>query len=110
MTEQEVWDELVTFFGGNEYAAAGVMGNFAKESGMSSINLQQSYESKLGMSDLEYTQAVDNGTYTDFSKDSAGYGLGQWTYGANSKPVLLDYQVKITICKSTRLFWKNITK
>ena len=32
------------------------------------------------MTDDEYTAAVDNGTYTNFIKDKAGYGLAQWTY------------------------------
>ena len=34
------------------------------------------------MSDEEYTAAVDTGTYANFAKDSAGYGLAQWTYSA----------------------------
>jgi hypothetical protein len=32
------------------------------------------------MTDEQYTKAVDNGTYTNFIHDSAGYGLVQWTY------------------------------
>lgn len=32
------------------------------------------------MTDEQYTKAVDNGTYTNFIHDSAGYGLAQWTY------------------------------
>ena len=32
------------------------------------------------MTDKQYTKAVDNGTYTNFIHDSAGYGLAQWTY------------------------------
>ena len=35
---------------------------------------------KLGMTDAEYTAAVDSGAYTNFVKDGAGYGLPQWTY------------------------------
>lgn len=37
-----------------------------------------------------YTAAVDNGTYTNFVKDSAGYGLAQWTYWSR-KEALLKY-------------------
>lgn len=56
------------------------MGNLFAESGLIPTNLQNSYESKLGMNDASYTTAVDNGSYTNFTHDSAGYGLAQWTY------------------------------
>lgn len=56
------------------------MGNLFAESGLIPTNLQNSYESKLGMNDVSYTAAVDNGSYTNFTHDSAGYGLAQWTY------------------------------
>lgn len=60
-------------------ATIGIMANLYAESGYNSINLQNSYESKLGYTDSSYTLAVDNGSYGNFSKDSAGYGLVQWT-------------------------------
>lgn len=50
------------------------------ESGLVPNNLQNSYEKKLGFTDATYTAAVDNGSYTNFVKDSVGYGLVQWTY------------------------------
>lgn len=56
------------------------MGNLFAESGLIPTNLQNSYESKLGMNDASYTVAVDNGSYTNFTHDSAGYGLAQWTH------------------------------
>ena len=59
---------------------AGLMGNLFAESGLNPKNLQNSYEKKLGYTDATYTTAVDNGTYTNFVRDSAGYGLCQWTY------------------------------
>lgn len=64
----------------SDYATAGLIGNLYAESGLSSNNLQNSYETKLGYTDDTYTAAVDNGSYTNFIKDSAGYGLAQWTY------------------------------
>ena len=42
------------------------------------------------MTDAEYTAAVDNGTYTNFVYDKAGYGLAQWTYYTR-KQNLLDF-------------------
>lgn len=89
MTEQEIWQELVRFTG-NKYAAAGIMGNLKAESNMNSSNLQETYEQSLGHTDDSYTSAVDNGTYSNFANDSAGYGLAQWTYSTR-KQGLLDY-------------------
>jgi hypothetical protein len=77
----------------NDYGIAGLMGNLQAESGLKPINLQNTYESKLGMNDAEYTAAVDAGTYTNFVKDSAGYGLAQWTYWS-LKQEMLDYHKK----------------
>lgn len=56
------------------------MGNMQAESSLQTNNLQNTYNISLGMSDEQYTKAVDNGTYTNFIHDSAGYGLVQWTY------------------------------
>lgn len=74
----------------NDYAIAGIMGNLYAESALNPTNLQQSYEKKLGYTDESYTKAVDNGSYDDFAKDSAGYGLAQWTYHTR-KAALLEY-------------------
>lgn len=63
----------------NEYAVAGLLGNLYSESRLRPNNLQNSYETKLGLSDDEYTAKVDSGAYKDFNTDRAGYGLCQWT-------------------------------
>ena len=59
--------------------AAGVIANIEAESAFNSNNLQDAYESRLGMNDEMYTSRVDNGSYLGFVDDSAGYGLCQWT-------------------------------
>lgn len=87
-----VWD-FYKAKGLNDYGIAGLMGNLYCESGLNPYNLQGTYEKKLGMSDAEYTAAVDAGTYTNFVKDSAGYGLAQWTYWS-LKQDMLDYHTK----------------
>lgn len=74
----------------NDFAIAGIMGNLYAESGFKPINLQNTYEKKLGYTDATYTAAVDNGSYTNFVKDSAGYGLAQWTYWSR-KQALWEY-------------------
>ena len=74
----------------NDFAIAGIMGNIYAESGFKPTNLQNTYEKKLGYTDDSYTAAVDNGSYGNFVKDSAGYGLAQWTYWSR-KQALLEY-------------------
>lgn len=77
--EEKIWNYLFAKLN-NPYGVAGIMGNIQAESGCVPTNLQNTFEKKLGMTDAEYTKAVDNGSYTNFIKDSAGYGLVQWTY------------------------------
>jgi len=74
----------------NEYGVAGLMGNLYAESALRSNNLEQKYETKYGYTDTTYTAAVDNGSYTNFVNDSAGYGLAQWTYHTRKRS-LLEY-------------------
>lgn len=89
MTEKIIWDCLKAQ-GLSDYGTAGLMGNLKAESGPNPTNLQNSFERKLGYTDASYTAAVDNGTYTNFVHDGAGYGLAQWTYWSR-KQGLLDY-------------------
>ncbi len=76
----------------NDYGVAGLMGNLYAESGLKSNNLQNSYEKKLKMTDIEYTSAVDAGTYTNFVNDGAGYGLAQWTFWTLKRDMLNYFQ------------------
>ena len=76
--EKIIWN----FFkakGLNNFAIAGLMGNLYAESGFKPNNIQNSFENRYG-SDSTYTSNVDNGSYTNFARDGAGYGLAQWTY------------------------------
>lgn len=85
--EEQIWN----YFRGkglNDYGIAGVMGNLYSESGLNPKNLQNTYNNILGMSDDKYTTAVDNGTYENFIRDSAGYGLAQWTYWSRKQGLL----------------------
>lgn len=90
----ELSDEaMFAYFKGQGFTDAGaaaLMGNFYAESALKSTNLQNTYEKSLGMTDEQYTTAVDNGSYTNFVRDSAGYGLAQWTYWSR-KQALLEY-------------------
>ena len=79
LDEQSVWDSLFSFIC-NDYGVAGMMGNLYAESALKPNNLQNSGNKALGMTDEEYTAAVDSGEYTHFADDRHGYGLAQWTY------------------------------
>ena len=87
--DKVIWDALKGK-GLNDFAIAGIMGNLYAESGLKPTNLQNTYEKSLGYTDDTYTTAVDNGSYANFVKDSAGYGLAQWTYWSR-KQNLLNY-------------------
>ena len=85
--EERIWNYL-TAAGMTACGAAGLMGNLYAESGLIPANLQNSCEKKLGYTDAAYTAAVDSGAYDNFAKDSAGYGLAQWTYHTRKAALL----------------------
>ena len=82
-----IWDFLKTK-GLNDYGIAGLMGNLEAESSLKPTNLQNGYEKTLGYNDAEYTAAVDQGIYTNFVNDKAGYGLAQWTHYSRKQNML----------------------
>ena len=92
-TEEKIWNYLRAQ-GLNDFGAAGLMGNLQAESGLRPNNLQNSFENApaktggVGYTDASYTAAVDNGTYTGFATDRAGYGLAQWTYPTRKQALL----------------------
>lgn len=90
---KKMWDYFKSK-GLNDYGVAGLMGNLYAESGLRACNLQNSYEKSLGMTDAEYTAAVDAGTYTNFVNDKAGYGLAQWTYWSLKQDMLNYFKKK----------------
>ena len=89
--------KLWTFFkskGLSDHGVAGLMGNLYAESGLRACNLQNGFETSLGMNDEEYTIAVDNGSYKNFINDKAGYGLAQWTHQNLKEQMLKFHQQK----------------
>lgn len=87
--EEKIWNYMKSK-GLNDYGCAGLLGNIFAESGLNPKNLENTYERKLGYSDEEYCAAVDNGIYTNFINDRAGWGLCQWTYHTRKK-ALYEY-------------------
>ena len=97
-TNKEIVFKMLMKEFNNSVGVCALMGNLKAESNFKSMNLQNSANKRLNMTDEEYTQAVDNGTYTStqFTNDSAGYGLAQWT-SSGRKRLLLSY-AKISEC------------
>lgn len=91
-TERTIWNYF-RCKGFSPAGVAGLMGNLYAESGLNPQNLQNTYQKRLGFTDAEYTAAVDSGSYSNFVRDSAGYGLAQWTYWSR-KEAMLNYARK----------------
>lgn len=85
--EEQMWNFYMARVG-NAYGVAALMGHWFAESGLNPKNLQNSFEKKLGYTDESYTKAVDDGSYGNFVRDSAGYGLAQWTYWSRKQDML----------------------
>ena len=107
--------------------ASGFLGNVQAESALKSNNLQDVFNSSLGMTDEHYVNAVNVGAYTrqQFIFDQAGFGLCQWTYHTR-KAQLYDYaksrgksiddeemQIEFAVSELKSLYpsvWRYLTK
>ena len=74
-----IYDQL-TSAGATKEGACAVLGNIQAESAFVPNNLEDTKNRSLGLTDEQYTQQVDDGTYMNFVHDAGGYGLPQWTY------------------------------
>lgn len=91
-TEEKLWFGLREA-GFSEYAAAGVISNLWAKSGLRSNHLNDDSEKYVGMTDQQYTEAVNNGTYSvdKFISDhkannrGAGYGIAEWTSSSSKE-------------------------
>ena len=59
---------------------------------MESAIYEDSYKKKVGLSNQEYVNRVNDGRYSEykFVHDSVGFGLAQWTYWTR-KQSLFNY-------------------
>lgn len=73
---------------GNPFGVAGLMGNLKAESGFNPKNLNNAANKKLGVTDDEYTNAVDSGVYTNFIGDGYDYGIAQWVYSTRKRGLI----------------------
>lgn len=76
-----IWSTLLSAIG-NEYGVAALMGNLYAESGLIPYRKQGDFTGYPYQPSLDYTNAVKNGTKSEYTfvHDSIGYGLAQWTY------------------------------
>lgn len=93
---QTVWNDLKSFFGGNEIGTAAMMGNLFAESNIVPYRLQGDFSSGFQTS-LQYTDRVDNGTVSEYDfvhngPNGGGYGLAQWTYQPRKQGLYDMYQ------------------
>ena len=86
MTVKEIYDWLKSC-GLTDAGVSGLLGNIKAESGIKSNNLQNSYNTKFGLTDEQYTERVNNKSYNkeQFVNDKAGYGLCQWTFWSRKR-------------------------
>lgn len=84
--DAQIWWYLKQM-GMTDEGAAGLMGNLYAESGLNPNNVENAVNTYTGMTDEEYTAAVDNGTIDRLTflhpkggDSKYGYGLAQWTY------------------------------
>lgn len=93
-TEAKIFNYLTRNAGMSKKGAAGMMGCMKYESGMKPNNLEDSYNARFGMTDEQYTSAVDSkkesksqfmyGRYATYISgqtpgEAVGYGLTQFT-------------------------------
>ena len=88
--EKTVWDFLRGQAGMTEAGTAGLMGNLYAESGIESVIYEHAFKPKIGLTDQEYVDYVNNGRYSeyDFIHDQVGFGLAQWTYYTRKEALL----------------------
>ena len=79
MTVPETIYSRVKSAGFTTEAACALLAQIRKESLFKPENLEDSRNRSLGMTDWQYVNAVDSGSYTNFVNDAAGFGLAQWT-------------------------------
>ncbi len=77
--KQKIWDFLMEITENNPVGAAAIMGNLYEESHLNTTEVENGAELPDGITESDYTTAVDLGDYQKFSTDRIGYGIAQWT-------------------------------
>lgn len=67
---------------------ASIMGNLYAESQLNPNSYDKLGQRKTGLSITEYIRKTNDGTYTNFEKDSIGFGIAHWTHWSKKKKLL----------------------
>lgn len=89
MTELEIYKKCLSL-GMTPAGAAGCTANIIAESAGRPDNVEDTYNSRLGVSDAEYVRQVDAGVRDFLAPGQGGFGLCQWT-SQNRRKALYDY-------------------
>ena len=85
------------------------MGNLQLESNLKSVIYENSYKASLGLTDQEYVDKVNDGSYTNFVYDQVGFGLAQWTWWTRKQALLEDCKGRIGDLKCQLTFlWSEL--
>ncbi len=71
------------------------MDNFYDESQMESGNYDINFHETIGLTNVEYANNVNNGIYTIFEYDNAGFGIAQWSSISSKRNLLYKCKGKI---------------
>lgn len=67
---------------------ASIMGNLYAESQLNPNSYDKLGQRKTGLSITEYIRKTNDGKYTNFEKDSIGFGIAHWTHWSKKKKLL----------------------
>ncbi len=84
------------------------MGNINGESSMESVIYQHACKGTIGLTDQEYVDKTNDGSYTNFVHDGCGFGLVQWTYYTRKQAFLDMCEGKIgdIVCQLDYLYYE----
>lgn len=82
-----IWNYLI-YSDYSQYGTAALMGNFYGESEMESGAYDIDFHTNIGLTNEEYVNSVNNGTYKNFENDNAGFGIVQWNSNSSKSKLL----------------------
>jgi hypothetical protein len=94
MNEEKIWNYLSAKIG-NDIGAAALMGNLMAESSLNPINATGNTH---GLTNQQYTDAVDAHKNENFATDKVAYGLVQWRYHTRKMGLLkraMDFEKSV---------------
>lgn len=94
MTYAEYIYQQLRKAGVTKEGACAVLANLQAESALRANNLQDVFNSRLGLSDEEFVRRVDGGDTAIFFTKDLGFGIAQWTYQPRREKFLKFMQKK----------------